>query len=555
MKTKAIKTAIFILSLIYMFPDFGFCQSKILGKWEGKFMNDFKTILEIDQSNNKGYVGKIIMFSGNDIIQNDPISNIRIEQNTVSFRIEAKETDFKGELNAKDTELKGVFIFPDQSEHPIHLTKNALESSAAEVEPKSFRELKHHKYSVEELQQDYHFLLDKIREYHPQLYSCISKKDFEILVRNTEAKINTEFTLSEFFILISPVVESIKCSHTGIRLPSDYESLNQQNGNYLPFEVFFDGQKFYYLKSIESCDTNLIPGDEIVSINQLPVSEIKNLLYSFIPVEGQNKSTKIYQINQNFNSIFNLIDDSNQFQIVTLRNGKIIKSTVQACALNKPGITKKEKNRIPLNFYIDKKINLGILEINSFMFGDINQYIQEMDGIFKTLQTENVNQLLIDLRGNQGGHPIFAAQLLSYLVDSDFVYFKRNEDVPDFEPLYNPMQASTIRFDGNVFVWLDGGCLSTSGHLISLIKYHTPAVFIGQKPGSTYRCNDLSIKKTLPNTKIEVNIPRTTFETAVADYFESHPFEVDFIIEYSIIDLLSGRDLYLDFLKSNLLQP
>jgi len=39
-----------------------------------------------------------------------------------------------------------------------------------------------------------------------------------------------------------------------------------------------------------------------------------------------------------------------------------------------------------------------------------------------------------------------------------------------------------------------------------------------------------SIKETLPITKIEVNIPITTFETAIANSNITNPFSVDYLV-------------------------
>jgi hypothetical protein len=117
------------------------------------------------------------------------------------------------------------------------------------------------------------------------------------------------------------------------------------------------------------------------------------------------------------------------------------------------------------------------------------------------------------------------------------------------------MQTNDLQFKGDIYVFVDGGCLSTTGHLISLLKYHTNAVFIGQAPGSTYRCNDFSVKETLPNTKIEVNIPRTTFETAVPDSFKSKPFSVDYTVNMSIEDYINGNDSYMKFVNKLILLP
>ncbi len=122
----------------------------------------------------------------------------------------------------------------------------------------------------------------------------------------------------------------------------------------------------------------------------------------------------------------------------------------------------------------------------------------------------------------------FAAQLFSYLTNDDFIYFKRNEDIEEFEPLYQLMQPNKLNFQGKVYVFVNGGSLSTTGHLISLLKFHTDAVFIGEEPGSILRCNDFSIQLTLPNSGIELNIPRTSFETFVSGFTLNDAFVIDY---------------------------
>jgi hypothetical protein len=100
-----------------------------------------------------------------------------------------------------------------------------------------------------------------------------------------------------------------------------------------------------------------------------------------------------------------------------------------------------------------------------------------------------------------------------------------------------------------LYVLVDGGCLSTAGHLISLIKYHTPAMFIGEEPGSTFRCNDFSMQVTLPHTSLEANIPRMTFETAVEGFREGDPFPVDYPVSFTISDVVDGIDRSLELSK------
>lgn len=187
-----------------------------------------------------------------------------------------------------------------------------------------------------------------------------------------------------------------------------------------------------------------------------------------------------------------------------------------------------------------------MIKVSSFAIPEMDHYFYQLDSIFRDLKTKNIQNLIIDLRDNSGGHPIFAAQLFSYLTDREFIYFKRNEEVKDFEPLYNTMQPNKLNFNGNVYVFINGGCLSTTGHLISLIKFHTNAIFVGEEPGSTFRCNDFSIQMALPKTGILVNVPRTTFETSVSGFTLCESFPLDFKADTNIIDVINSEDSYVD---------
>ena len=180
----------------------------------------------------------------------------------------------------------------------------------------------------------------------------------------------------------------------------------------------------------------------------------------------------------------------------------------------------------------------------------MDAYFANLENIFAELAEQNTKNLVLDLRDNSGGHPIFAAQLLSYLTDQEFTYFKKNPDIAHFEPLYHPMQANAMHYTGDLYVFVNGGCLSTSGHLISLLKQYSKARFIGEQPGSTYTCNDFSKKIILENSKLELNLPTTRIDTNVNGPAKEVPFPIDFEINETLMDKLAGKDLYWEAFKT-----
>lgn len=445
------------------------------------------------------------------------------------------------------TNLSGDFVFPDGSKHAIQLNKSFDETNIVE----EYKKLKEQQFNAEELNSDLAFLYTSLKKHHPQLYTYTSKDSMDILVEKLKSEIDTTLTLEEFYVLASKLTDAVHCSHTGLRLPSTYQNLANRLGNYFPLRIFFSNGKAFYLAGCVEADDQILPGQEIISINGVPVDQLIEQAFYFIPSEACNTTTKYNELNKKFNTLFYLIDDSKQFT-VKFNAGDSIKSiTVSSSKLSDINLeygSIDNKKLVDFN-YIDNR-TIGILYVSTFAIAEMDHYFYQLDSIFSDLKSTNTQNLILDLRDNSGGHPIFAAQLFSYLTYKKFVYFKRNEDVKDFEPLYNTMQPNKQNFTGNVYVFINGGSLSTTGHLISLLKYYTNAIFIGEEPGSTFRCNDYSMEMALPKTGILVNVPRTTFETSVSGFKLCEPFPIDYKVDKNVIEVINKEDPYIELVKT-----
>jgi hypothetical protein len=314
-------------------------------------------------------------------------------------------------------------------------------------------------------------------------------------------------------------------------------------GQFFPLRLFISDHKAYYLSAPGIPAADIMPGCEIVAINNTPVNEIIDQLLCIIPSDGNCITTKYRELNRDFPYYYHLLDQSDQYDVTFSTSS--VAGNLQLNAVSYLETVDRDVVPIqPYDFQLEDDPESGVLTIASFGIMNLEEYFAFLDSVFKQLGESGVQSLLLDLRGNTGGHPIFAAQLFSYLTDKDFTYFKRNPEVEDFEPLYNPMQPNRHHFNGDIYVLVNGACQSTTGHLISLLKYHTSAIFIGEEPGSTFTCNDFSFQFQLPYTGIEVNVPRTTFVTDVAGFSEKEPFPLDYRVDVSVKDLLSGKDSY-----------
>jgi hypothetical protein len=518
------------------------------GIWEGNFMEQFKTVILLDQADASTYAGKILMYSGEERIQDDELSKISIENNTLSFYIAAKETSFKGTFNEKITELSGNFVFPDNSKHPLKVNKFNKDSIAvktSEASP-SLKEKLNFDATMEELKSDFKDLVNKLKKYHPRLYSYTSEEAFNKQVQEIKTQLDQDMNPEQFYLRIAPLIESVKCSHTGIRLPGEYQLYIHDKGLFFPLKLYIQNKKAYCLSLSEEMGAGILPGSEILTINQRPAGQIIQELLAIIPSEGNNMTTKYQELNRDFQSYFHMLDPSESFLVEYSSHASIARVNLQACSYEQvQDMDQLQAGLKPYSFHMKIEPSYGILRVSSFGIMDMEDYFSFLDSTFILMNSAGLTKLVLDLRDNQGGHPIFAAQLFSYLTDKEFIYFQRNLDVKEFEPLYNSMQPNKNHFNGNIFVLVNGSCLSTTGHLISQLDYHTEALFLGEEPGSTFLCNDFSIQYKLPNSGMEVNIPRTTFVTAVSGFEKGNPKPVDYQVEQTLKNKIEGVDSYM----------
>ena len=116
-----------------------------------------------------------------------------------------------------------------------------------------------------------------------------------------------------------------------------------------------------------------------------------------------------------------------------------------------------------------------------------------------------------------------------------------------YQAYSNPLPVFKKSFKGKIYVLIDGGCFSTTGHMTSLLKHHKFATFIGQETGGTYTCNDASKEFSLDNTAYKGVVARRTFFTSVEGMSWAEGVQPDYEIITTSQDLISGKDATLEY--------
>lgn len=96
---------------------------------------------------------------------------------------------------------------------------------------------------------------------------------------------------------------------------------------------------------------------------------------------------------------------------------------------------------------------------------------------------------------------------------------------------------------------MNGGSFSTGSEILSVLRDHDRATFIGEEAGGTYFGNTsgFSADLVLPHSKLSIQIPLTTFALAVRkDARQDKGVLPDYPISKTSRDLLDGTDKALE---------
>jgi hypothetical protein len=190
--------------------------------------------------------------------------------------------------------------------------------------------------------------------------------------------------------------------------------------------------------------------------------------------------------------------------------------------------------------------NSALMSVKTFIYYNRLDYFKNfMDSCFQIIQEEKIRNLILDLRGNDGGDPFCAVHLLSYLEPQPVPYYA--EPYGKYSDLAEPVPLAANHFQGNLYILMDGYSASTTGHFLALLKYHKIGKIIGTPSGSTYKCNaGKNTEFILSNSRLILTFGRTTFAAAVKGMDKTKPILPDYLVNENHQDFLEGKDVYLE---------
>ena len=370
---------------------------------------------------------------------------------------------------------------------------------------------------------------------------------------------NDGLSVGDFYVGSSAVLAQIRCDHTKAELPSDLAETRKTEPVYLPMRwEMIAGRGFV---SVAGENSGLQRGDEILAIDGDPLSDRADAVRPLIPFDGVTQWVRDAQIAQSYefrggglDHFGALMFETTETAELTLKRGDAAPMSVSVERITYPEWRALGASETGARNFKDAIRFERIGETAAYLAVDtfVNYRTPVdpaslYDPIFASLQSEERDTLIVDLRRNGGGSDDAALGLVARLIESpapfmrdirvktldlsgleDHIYtwdqsamspdprgFKENEDgtyslLKALSPSLATLTPRPTAFKGQLILLTSRNNASGSTHLLSFIKAQNPdAILIGEQTGGSAEGATAGIlfTLTLPESGIKMRVP------------------------------------------------
>ena len=439
-------------------------------------------------------------------------------------------------------------------------------------------------FSKNQVLEDMEYLMTSLEESHYNLYAYTPKSEFDKNYNAVRSSITKDsLSLLEATSVLQRVISAANNGHTEINFPAQsYGDYLYEGGTLFPLELAFEYNRALVRKNWSGFD-QIKPGDEVLSINDMPIQEVLTNIYPQVSAERpyfKNTKIELFSFPRYYWQVFGKQDEFK----VAVRSGDTTETYYLRAVPGLEGYEMKRTETVNSEPKRELKFFGQAAYLNPGSFsGDEPEYQKFIDSAFVALKKDEAQTLIVDLRNNLGGDDRYSDYLISYFADKPFTWTSRftlktssflkahvrqNNDTTsvywqevlnhkdgeiyqyDFDP-YRP-QPVRKRFTGEVYVLVNRQSHSQAAVTAAQIQDNGFGIIAGEETGDYPSLYASVFRYPLPNTGISVQVSKgyiervngsTAAEGVIPDIFiKDHLLdEKDEILEGLLMEINSGR--------------
>ncbi len=460
--------------------------------------------------------------------------------------------------------------------------------------------------SMEELQKDFAIMKEAYTKLHPGLYRYTDSATIEGHFDDLEQSLMTDLSRKEVYLIFSRFLEKIKCGHTYANFWNQPDTIQQElfaQADKLPFTFQIVDKRIIITKN--ASEREEIPlGTEILGINDMWVSSMLDTLIQYVKSDGSNDGKRLDDLQvtgygefESFDIYFPLLyEPINSTYSLELKYPR----ELQTQSVTVTSITREKRKQVlaqrygPLPESYDDLWKFKLMDPSTayLKLGTFVTWKMEMDWkkflkqAFRQIDENNTENLILDIRGNEGGMSEVNLELAKYLLRSPITLdatreLLRYEKVPEELNPYLGTWDDSFRdrtgkvtyigegfytwknssnkgqvikqgndpFSGQVYLLMGPANSSATFLLSRILKEHNIATLVGQESGGNLKGTNGGqiFFLTLPHSKIEMDIPLIGYYP-ISDQ-PDRGIMPDVYVAPNVSDIVNGIDTELEVAK------
>lgn len=390
-------------------------------------------------------------------------------------------------------------------------------------------------FDADQVSEDISYLQDQLIRFHPGFYRYTDRTQME---RYFEKASSAPEGLEgdELYARVTFLLSQVKCGHTRTSMPANIRTKHLADNLFLPFHIKLLGGQPYIAASLSE---EIPVGARLTKINGKTYQEIEQIIFDYLPADGQIETGKRRMITRLFPYYYQLYVDSlnGSAEVEWLNEQEEKKTTTMERVSHDELETLPNLSTRITELRLEHFGSYSYMRISTFWQQGLSNagfnYEDFLRRSFREIKSNGVENLILDLRGNGGGRDNFGALLVSYLLPRPFGYFDNILVTPEYSGYggvvekngkhfvtshrgLNIWQPQDDVFEEGLYVLTDGGSFSTCADVATVLHHHKRGVFLGEETGGGYDGNTSGNSKaiTLPNSGIRISLPMWMYTTA-----------------------------------------